>query len=129
MFGWFNKQEREIRQLNRDAPVIIESARASYRAELLKAIARLTDQRLQEAQQHCAEDHACLERAVMHFRTLHRESRRKNEHVGLTAHTLIIIYLRGLIIGDACAPARAAIEAFLDEWRHSFEQEDGVMAP
>ena len=129
MFWFFDKTAREIRELNRDAPVIIEAARESYRAELVREIARLTDQRLQEAKHHCAEDSACLVRAVAHFRTLHKESRSKNDHVGLTAYTLIIIYLRALIIGEACVPARAGIEAFLDEWRHAFDQGDSTLAP
>lgn len=129
MFGWFDSQAREIRQLNRDAPVVIEAARQSYRSELVQAIARLTDLRLQEAKQHCAEDRKCMERAVAHFRTLHRQSRSKHEHVGLTAYTLIIIYLRALIIGEACVAARSEIDAFLDEWRHTFGEDDGTFVP
>lgn len=129
MFGFFNRQAREARHLNRDAPQIIEAARQSYRTELVKEIARLTDQRLQEAQTNCAGDSACLERAVTHFRTMHRESRSKLDQVGLTAYSLIIIYLRALIIGEACAPARAAIDAFINEWRHTFEEEDTAFAP
>ena len=129
MFGWFDKNAREIRQLNRDAPVIIESARQSYRAELIRNIARLTDQRLQEAKQNCGEDTQCLARAVAHFQSLHRESRSKNEHVGLTAYTLIIIYLRALVVGEACVPARTAIDTFLDDWRHTFDEDGGAFVP
>lgn len=129
MFEWFDKKAREIRQLNRDAPIVIEAARQSYRTELVREIARLTDQRLQEATQSCAEDVSCLERAVAHFRTLHRESRSKNEPVGLTAYTLIIIYLRALIMGEECLPARSEIDTFLDDWRHTFGEEDGALAP
>lgn len=129
MFGWFDKKAREIRQLNRDAPAIIESARQSYRTELIRSIARLTDQRLQEAKQHCGDDAECLARAVSHFQTLHRESRSKNEHVGLTAYTLIIIYLRALVAGEACVPARTAIDAFLDDWRHTFDKDNGAFVP
>lgn len=129
MFGWFNKAEREIRQLNRDAPVVIEAARESYRTELVQAIALLTHERLEEAKQNCDGESACFERAVAHFKTLHRESRAKQDHVGLTAYTLVIIYLRSLAFDEACDPARTAIDAFLDEWRHTFEGEEGVIAP
>jgi hypothetical protein len=124
MFRLFYSKPREIRQLNRDAPLVIESARQSYRAELIRDIAALVNRHVSEAQKHCAQDEACLERAVAHFRQLHGEARRKTEHVGLTAYTLIIIYLRGLILGEACTPARDAIDAFLDEWRHVFESEE-----
>ncbi len=124
MFRLFYSKSREIRQLNRDAPLVIESARQSYRTELIRDIAVLVHRRLREAQENCAQDEACLERAIAHFRRLHGEARRKTEHVELTAYTLIIIYLRGVILGETCATARDAIDAFLDEWRHAFELEE-----
>ena len=124
MFGLFSSKAREIRHLNRDAPVIIENARESYRSELIRDIAVLTHEKIEEASNHCGEDSVCIRRALDHFRKLHREARRKNEHVGLTAFTLVIIYLRAGLIGGECEPARAAVEGFLDEWRHAFEPED-----
>ena len=126
MFGLFYNKSREIRQLNRDAPVVIESARQSYRTELVRDIAALVHRHVGEAQEHCADDEACLERAIAHFRSLHGEARRKTEHVGLTAYTLIIIYLRGVILGEECAPARSAIDSFVDEWRHAIEADENV---
>lgn len=129
MFGLFNSKAREIRHLNRDAPLIIENARESYRSELVRDIAILIHQKITEAETNCGEDAACLHRALDHFRKLHREARRRNEHVGLTAYTLIIIYLGAELIGPQCAPARAAIDGFLDEWRHALEQEDEASQP
>lgn len=124
MFGLFDGKAREIRHLNRDAPVIIENARESYRSELVRDIAVLLHEKIREAETSCGDDVACLNRALDHFRKLHREARRKNEHVGLTAYTLIIIYFRAGALGRECAPARAAINGFLDEWRHAFEEND-----
>lgn len=121
MFGLFNSKAREIRHLNRDAPLIIENARESYRSELVREIALLTHNKIDEAKNNCGENVVCLQRALDHFRKLHREARRRNEHVGLTAYTLIIIYLRADLIGPECAPARAAIDEFLDGWRHTIE--------
>ncbi len=121
MFGLFDSKAREIRHLNRDAPAVIENARESYRSELVRDIAFLTQQKVREAETSCGEDFACLQRALDHFRKLHREARRRNAHTELTAYTLVIIYLRGKILGQECAPARAAIDGFLDEWRHAFE--------
>lgn len=121
MFGLFHSKAREIRQLNRDAPAIIENARESYRSERIRDIAVLVHQKIREAETHCGKDVACLRRALDHFRKLHREARRKNEHVELTAYTLIIVYLRAGLIGQECAPARAAIDGFLDDWRHAIE--------
>jgi hypothetical protein len=126
MFGLFYSKSREIRQLNRDAPVVIESARQSYRTELVRDIAALVHRHVREAQEHCAQDEACLQPAIAHFRILHGEARRKTEHVGLTAYTLIIIYLRAVILGEACAPARNAIDTFLDEWRHAFDADENA---
>ena len=129
MFGLFNSKAREIRQLNRDAPVIIENARESYRSELVRDIAVLTQQKITEAKTNCGEDAVCLRRALDHFRRLHREARRKSEHVGLTAYTLVIIYLRAELIGPRCEPARAAIDGFLDEWRHALNPAGEEQAP
>ncbi|HSS64683.1 MAG TPA: hypothetical protein VLS27_09625 [Gammaproteobacteria bacterium] len=125
MFGLFNSKAREIRHLNRDAPLIIENARESYRSELVREIAILIHQKIDEAKSNCGEDAACLQRALDHFRKLHREARRRNEHVALTAYTLVIIYLRAGLIGPECEPARAAIERFLDEWRHALGEGSG----
>ncbi len=126
MFGLFDSKAREIRHLNRDAPLIIENARESYRSELVRDIAVLVHQKVQEAKDNCGDDTVCLRRALDHFRKLHRESRRKNEHVGLTAYTLVIIYLRAEMVGDGCEPARASIDGFLEEWRHAMdENQDG----
>jgi transposase len=122
IFGLLNSKAREIRHLNRDAPTVIENARESYRSELVRDIAILVHQKMLEAKNNCGEDPACLQRALDHFRRLHREARRRNEHVGLTAYTLVIIYLRAELIGRECEPARAAIEGFLDEWRHALEE-------
>ena len=121
MFELFNSKAREIRQLNRDAPVIIENARESYRSELVRDIAVLIHQKITEAKTNCGDDAVCLQRALDHFRRLHCEARRKNEHVGLTGYTLVIIYLRAELIGSECNPARAAIDGFLGEWRHALE--------
>lgn len=125
MLGLFDSRAREIRHLNRDAPLVIENARESYRSELVRDIAVLSHQKIREAETHCAEDTACLKRALDHFRKLHREARRRSEHVALTAYTLVIIYLRAHIIGHDCAPARAAIDGFLNDWRHAFGEDDG----
>lgn len=125
MLGLFDSKAREIRHLNRDAPAVIKNARESYRSELVRDIAVLTYQKVREAETNCAGESACLQRALDYFRKLHREARRRNEHTGLTAYTLVIIYLRAKILGQACAPACAAIDEFLNDWRHTFEEDDG----
>lgn len=122
MFGLFSSKAREIRHLNRDAAVVIENARESYRSELVRDIAILIDDKINEAKTECGDDAVCLNRALDHFRRLHREARRRNEHVGLTAYTLVIIYLRAVLIGPECAPAREAVDGFLDNWRHAIEE-------
>ncbi len=41
--------------------------------------------------------------------------------VSIITSTLIVIYLRAVILGEACTPARDVIDAFLGGWRHAFD--------
>jgi len=43
--------------------------------------------------------------------------------VAFTAFTLVLIYLRAEAPGDACGPARDAIDGFLAEWAHAADGE------
>jgi len=65
-----------------------------------------------------------LRRAVAEFETFHREAKQAHNQVKLTAYTLALIYLRAEIQGDACAPARAAVDDFMDTWAHAAPAED-----
>ena len=118
MFGWFNSTAREARQLNRDAPAIIDAARNSYRTETVGAIALATRDHLRRARKTLELDPQRRDALLRELRSQHRESRRKLDQVGLTAFTLIIIYLRALAIDEAGQPAIDAIEGFLGEWEH-----------
>ena len=126
MFGWLKSPARESRQLNRDAAAIIDMAQGTYRSELQRDIALLTRQGLDQVAEICAGDVECGRREVDRFKTLHREARRQNNQVELTAYTLIIIHVRAQALAEASAPARECIEAFLDQWQHA-TQERGVL--
>ena len=113
MFGWLNSRSREIRQLNKDAGTIVEMARQTYREPLQRDIAQLTREGIAQVKEICDGDADCLAREIGRFTTLHREARSQHNQVGLTAHTLVIIYLRSLVAGDDCAPAREAIDHYV----------------
>lgn len=124
MFGLFNNPKREIKQLNKDARVVIDTARQTYRAERLRDIALLTRDGLRQTADLCGDDQSCREREIARYKTLHRESRSHFNQVGLTAYTLIIIHLRSRAFGEACAAARQVIGEFIAEWDHSENNED-----
>lgn len=119
IFGWLKSPARESRQLNRDARAIVEMAQGTYRSELQRDIALLTRQGLDQVAEICAGDVECGRREVERFKTLHREARRRNNQVDLTAYTLIIIHVRAQALGEAGAPAVECIEAFLEQWQHA----------
>ena len=53
---------------------------------------------------------------VMTWASWGDNARKQGDQLGLTAYTLIIIYLRADNFGEACAPARQAIDAFVAQW-------------
>lgn len=117
IFGWLRKNpERDARQLDKDARAVTDMARQTYRAQLLVDIARITREGLAQIEELCGDDAARRAREVDRYQALHREARRQHDQVGLTAYTLVIIHARSIDLAQLGAPARAAIQQFLDEW-------------
>jgi len=110
------RPEREARRLHKDAVVILDMARHTYRASVLEAIAHQTRDGLAQLRDLAGDDWRRTERELDRFKALHREARRRQDQTGLTAFTLIIIHTRSRRLGTAGEPARAAIDAFLEEW-------------
>ena len=116
MFGWLFGPLREARQLNRDARSVIEAARATASSERIRGIAlRLRDD-LEAAHDRGGEDPSRYGPVIDHFRTQHREARRRHDDAALTALTLVIIYLRAERNGADAEPARHRIDDFVSEW-------------
>ena len=119
MFGLFgDKTEREAKQLNRDAPAIIAQVEPLYAPARLRAMAETIDEYIKRAHKRYGTEPIDLKRAHYDFRTLHKAARRNNDQVGLSAMTLVIIYIRAEIAGSKADPARAAINAFMATWLH-----------
>ena len=126
-FGLFRKNpEREARQLHKDARIVVDMARQTYRAQLLIDIARITREGLTQIEELCGDDAAKRAREIDRYQALHREARRQHDQVGLTAYTLVIIHARSLDLSGLGAPARTAIQEFLDEWPAD-RQQDGTL--
>lgn len=124
IFGFFRSSpEREARTLHKDAVAVLDIARGTYRATVLREIARITREGIMQIEDLAGDDEVRREREIDRFKALHRESRRRLDQTGLTAHTLTIIHARSLALGDAGAPAREAIDAFLREWPPEREPE------
>ena len=116
MFGWLFGPLREARRLKRDAGSVIEAARATSSSERIRDIAlRLRDD-LEAAHDRGGEDPSRYGPVIDHFRTQHREARRRHDDAALTALTLVIIYLCAERIGEDADPARHRIDAFVSEW-------------
>lgn len=116
MFGWLFGSRREARRLERDAGSIIEAAQATSSSERLRAVALRLGDDLEAAHDRGGEDPSRYGPVIDHFRTQHREARRRHDDAALTALTLVIIYLRAERIGADADPARHRIDAFLSEW-------------
>lgn len=118
LFAWLSGSRREAARLDRDARTIIETARAVSRSERLRDIAIQVGNALRTAHARGGGDPARYAPLIDHFRTQHREARRRRDDGALTALTLVIIYLRAEKIGPDADPARASIDSFVSEWEH-----------
>jgi hypothetical protein len=112
----FDSTAREIKRLNKDAPNIVEYARQCFRVETVRAIADTTRQHLERAHAHYPGNREGWKQAVIDYERMHREARSGRDDVALTAFTLVLIYIRAEVQGEACRAARDAIDAFIDEW-------------
>ena len=108
---------REARRLDRDAATIIETVRATASSSKVRATALRVRDDLETAHARGGEDPSRYGPVIAHFRTQHREARRRHDDTALTALTLIIIYLRAEMLGGGAAPARTRIDDFVSEWR------------
>jgi len=113
VLGWPRSARRESRRLVRDAAAIVESTRRAAPPPALLAVADDVRRSLEEAHARGGPDPARYAPIVDHFRMLHRDARRRRDDDALTAHTLVIIYLRAEMLGEEAAAARRAIDAFL----------------
>ncbi len=117
IFGLFgNSDERKARQINKDAPVIIEQAEQTFTDTRLSEIAATFSEHLDRAHEMFGRASIDLKRAEYEYRKLNKEARRRNEQANMTALTFVVIYLRAELVGLAAAPARAAIDQFVARW-------------
>ena len=119
MLAWLFGPRREAARLNRDATTIIETARAVSPSERLRDVALQVGDALRTAHVRGGGDPSRYAPLIDHFRTQHREARRRRDDGALTALTLVIIYLRAEKIGPDADPARASIDSFVSEWEHA----------
>jgi hypothetical protein len=122
VFGLFgNKTKREIRRLNKDAPNIVEYSYQSLSTKTVRDAALMTAEHLEHVRQVYKDDPLGPKRAIAKYKTRLEEAARRHDDVALTAFTLVLIYVRAELQGEACAPARQAIDDFMDQWAHATE--------
>ena len=112
---WFGPR-RAAARLARDAATITDTARAVKSNERLRGIAIRIRDDLEVAHARGGGDPSRYVPLIDHFRTQHREARRRRDDDALTALTLIIIYLRAERLGAHGVPARERIDNFVSEW-------------
>ncbi len=118
MFRWYFefRRDMEVRQLNRDASLIVRHATELFKPTILNEIAILVQNHIDRAHMQYGTSLIDLKRAHFDYKRLHKEARRKADQTGLSSMTLIIIYLRAEIAGPKARPARQDIEAFVKEY-------------
>ena len=112
---WFGPR-REANRLNRDATTIIEAVRATASSPRIRETALRIRDELGTAHTRGGDDPSRYAPLVAHFRTQHREARRRRDDTALTALTLVIIYLRAETVGRDAEPAQKRIDDFISEW-------------
>ena len=110
-------KQRQSKQLNRDASVIIEQAETMFAEKTLSKIAAIVSKEKQRAHEVFGQKPVDLRRAHYEYRKLHKEARRHNNQAELTAMTLVIIHLRAEIAGIDAKPARTSIGEFLARYK------------
>jgi len=119
IFGLFgDKKKREAKQLNSDAPLIIEQSMQTYTGPRLREMAEMVVEHIARAHARYGTAEIDLKRAHYDYKGLHKEARRNNDQVALSALTLVIIHLRAEMNAPAAAPAIATIEDFTKAWMH-----------
>lgn len=112
---WFGPR-REANRLNRDAATIVEATRATASSPRIRETALRIRDELDTAHTRGGDDPSRYAPLVAHFKTQHREARRRRDDTALTALTLVIIYLRAETVGRDAEPARKRIDDFISEW-------------
>ena len=112
---WLGPQ-REASRLNRDAATVIEAASSTASSSRVREMALRVRDELDTAHTRGGDDPSRYAPLVAHFRTQHREARRRRDDAALTALTLVIIYLRAQTIGGGAEPALKRIDDFISEW-------------
>ncbi|MEK9752708.1 MAG: hypothetical protein VW338_05785 [Rhodospirillaceae bacterium] len=117
IFGLFgDPTAREAKQLNRDAPLIIEQAEQMFTDNRLREIVALVVEHREKAHQMFGRAAVDIRRAHDEYKKFHKDARQRNDQLRLTAMTLVIIHLRAELNGIGSAPARAAIDQFVTRW-------------
>jgi len=115
MLSWIfgDRSEREAKQLNRDAPIILKQAEEMFSDSSLTVVADLVREHIKRAHNIFGTQDIDYRRALQDYRRLHKDARSRTNQRELSAMTLVIIYLRSELTGPAAAPARERINHFI----------------
>jgi len=134
MFAWLRKfgigdPDAVAKTLNKDAASILEMVRSVHGAEVLKHIATIVRDARAEVHERATGNPEFYDTGLRALKDRNADARRRNDQATWSALTLTIIYLKAEVAGAMATPARAAIDAFLAEWQHAMDDEDGGAGP
>ena len=115
---WFGP-ERDAKNYERDSRWVIEKMEMTYQSEMRERIAVLTRENLRDCHAAVAGRSDRRPQIMSEIQRQHREARGRHEMALWTALTLVVIYLKSEDIDELGAPARANINEFLAQWRHT----------
>jgi|TARA_B110000285_G_scaffold213151_1_gene257260 hypothetical protein len=116
MFSWYKEYRRasEVKQLNRDAPLIVTHATDLFKPSILTEIACQVRDHVDRIHVQYGTSLIDLKRAHSDYKRMHKEARHRADQTVLSSMTLTIIYIRAEIVGPGADQARHDIEAFVN---------------
>ncbi|MEE8351770.1 MAG: hypothetical protein V3R37_06235 [Rhodospirillales bacterium] len=123
MFARFREylKNRDIHQINKAAPEIIDYSRQCLKPETVRHAALLTAEHLERVKKIYGDDPLGSNRALVEYKGFHNDSKRKRDDAALTAFTLVMIYIRATDQGAPCNAAMKSIDDWTGEWAHGSE--------
>ncbi|MCH9671028.1 MAG: hypothetical protein K0U93_06215 [Gammaproteobacteria bacterium] len=106
----------EVRTLTKDAQSIIADAEGRFEDKRLGVMGTEIARHIGEGREWLSRPNMGHDNVLLHFKGQHREARRSQRDLDLSAYTLVIIYFRAEQIGEEAVAAKRTVEEFVEKW-------------